>query len=255
MAPVTRSQTKRERERFFDVGSFAPPASVMELIADLASPVAVLNLQLVNRAWATACKGKLRKHAEDELGDLLETSRAEVIELLEKNGDWTHRFSGRYLYFAQQLECSPLPVQVFLESNDVLDDRASEERTLENIYREWDRAKAKDVDYAVISLLTYSMASLPARDFRDFAERALRRPRFYLYGEDSRSPGGFRFGFNIAEKSQLLNVTRNYCPRRVWRYFFAKHRGPVTRIFEQENRDRMRAALESEIGEIEFSLR
>jgi hypothetical protein len=259
MPPTTRARASVEKpERDVDATpDEAPklpalPFDVMDRIADLASPIAVLNLQLANKEWAAACKGKLHKYADEPLVELAERSWDEVVELSEKF-EWTKEIDYCYAYLKQRLECFAMVTEVSIYMDDVLDG-SPEERGRENMLREWDRVKRRAVEDSILKNLAYYMATLPSGD--EHAIRAMRSSEFRLKYKRYSWIDVIEliFGFDEIDDTYCDVYVDSKSSRVVWKEFFESNGKIIREHHERENRKKMKELFESEIERMHFRL-
>lgn len=128
------------------------PSDVMELIADSASPVTLLNLQLADKNWASACKGKLRKYAKIPSNELMRIVWPEAKQHIVKE-DWKRKF-GEYCKLTRKVECFHGPIEAVFNVGD-MDQKKSVGSAMRKL---WEETRV-EVEHAVLREILFALAS------------------------------------------------------------------------------------------------
>jgi hypothetical protein len=183
------------RSPFADVeapwsASFDPPRVVMERIAELASPLTVLNLQLANSKWAAACKGKLHALHDSSLGELSAAVWEDARVLLD-SGRWKRKFANAYVGVRIQLDCfvGHLASSFYTcetdwrsyerwestwtdDESDDEDPRRLADRYVNRMTEVWQRNKRMHLEADVFSKFLFALAIFP-EEMHDASEHFL----------------------------------------------------------------------------------
>jgi hypothetical protein len=262
MAPVTRSRAKskkngkggKTRVAATPAPERAPcpslPLDVMERIADLATPMTILNLQLANKEWASACRGKLQKYADLSVDELSDATLDEAIDLFEKR-DWKTGIDFEQIWFYRHVECFQFETRVHVDRDRVCEVGATPKRARDLIRRAWDRYGREKVEESIVQNLVYSMARVPKE--RDFAKRFLLSIDYF---------GGWYHksdNFAMITWSGLFHIDETFdssvSPRLAWRKFFERNASRLEEHFAANKNARSPDVFEREIAKMKFSLR
>jgi hypothetical protein len=224
---------------------FDLPFDVMERISDLASPMTVLNLQLANSEWAAACRGKLQKHADTPVEDLLRDARDEALELIGKH-EWERKF-GDYMHLSMHLKCFETALLVTIKQEDVYEFGMSEVRARKNLRMAWNNEK-RNIDAGIMCALAFSMANVRAKD--GIEARTLRQLR--LFDADYVEANRLRIFSKLKSTYIIVRFFTNRSPNSIWEQYFDDNREDIEKTFNRGQHEKTTSVLEREFNKMKL---
>lgn len=226
------------------------PFDVMERIADFASPMTILNLQLANKEWAAACKGQLRKYADVPVENILELSREDFVDLLEK-GEWTREYDDRNITFKTKLDCFANYTRMVINFYDVYGEGLRARSYRKRILKEFNYNKKEVIDASIMCNMAYVLTTFPKRD--ESLKLFMRRCEIklgYVYEEIVRQT--FRVGAHYI----FFGFWPSHSPNEIWETFFEENmkdiRGYLKKKMKSKNSIK---TFERQLRNVKISIR